>query len=116
MHPGKASARTMDENERWHTLRRAVSEGRIQWNHHALVRSIERGIPRAEVLETVTQGKVIEEYLEDRPFASCLILQIKDQPLHVVAALDPDSQIAHVITVYRPDLLHFEPDWQTRRR
>jgi hypothetical protein len=61
-------------------------------------------------------GEVIEVYPADRPYPSCLILNVETDPVHVVAAADPDARICHAITAYRPDLEHFEPDWKTRKK
>lgn len=97
-------------------LREAVAEGRVQWHRHALERLFERGISRAEVLRAMEHGEIIERYRERQPLPSCLILRVEEQPLHVVAATDPVSRVCHVVTVYRPDALHFEADFKTRRR
>lgn len=96
-------------------LRQAVLQGRIQWHHHALERFLERGISRSEVIDALLNGEVIEVYSTDRPYPSCLILHVAAEPVHVVAAADPVAQVCHVITAYRPDLEHFEPDLRTRR-
>ncbi|PIQ97661.1 MAG: hypothetical protein COV67_03040 [Nitrospinae bacterium CG11_big_fil_rev_8_21_14_0_20_56_8] len=96
-------------------LRGAVREHRIHWHQHALERFLERGILRAEVLSAIMQGEVIENYPEDRPYPSCLILNIGEEPVHVVAAVDPEGEIGHIITAYRPDSDHFERDFKTRR-
>ena len=61
-------------------------------------------------------GEVIEVYPEDRPYPSCLMLQAESEPLHVVAAVDALAEVCHIITAYRPDLEHFEPDWKTRKK
>lgn len=61
-------------------------------------------------------GEVIEVYPTDRPNPSCLILHVESEPVHVVAAADPIARICHVITAYRPDPKHFEPDFSTRRK
>lgn len=99
------------------SLRKAVAAGRLRWQLHALERMMERGIFRAEVLAALLEGEVIEEYLEDKPFPSCLLLQAQErQPLHVVAALDADAGICHVITAYLPDIERFEADYKTRRK
>ncbi|MBI1319788.1 MAG: DUF4258 domain-containing protein [Candidatus Hydrogenedens sp.] len=97
-------------------LGRAASSGRIYWRKHALSRCFEREISRSEVLHALAHGKIIERYPDDHPFPSCLILLVEKLPLHVVAALDPETGIAHIITVYRPDTSRFEPDWTTRRK
>ena len=97
-------------------IRKAVKAGRIQWNRHALERIMERGIKRSVVKRLLLKGKVIEDYPDDQPYPSALFLGYAErEPLHVVAAFDPKSQYCFVITVYRPDLEHFEPDYKTRR-
>jgi len=93
-----------------------VAEGRVQWHHHALERLLERGIPRAEVLRAIERGEIIETYSQRQPFPRCLILRVEERPLHVVVAMDSGAGICHIVTVYRPDDLHFEADLRTRRK
>lgn len=70
---------------------------------------------RQEVLNAILSGKVIEDYPDDFPLPSCLVLGFQDsKPLHVVVALS-DSEIV-IISVYRPDERRFEPDFKTRRK
>ena len=97
-------------------LRAAISQGRIHWHQHAFERLLERGITRAEIVRAIMDGEVVEVYAMDRPYQSCLMLNVEADPVHVVAAADPDALICHVITAYRPDLQHFEPDWKTRKK
>lgn len=98
-------------------LRRVVADGKIQWHQHALVRCMERDISRLEVIRAILHGERIEDYPNDFPHASCLLLRIEaNRPPHVVASADPGSDIAHIITAYRPDAMHFELDWKTRRK
>lgn len=97
-------------------LRTAVAAGKIYWRQHALERLLERNISRSQVSAAILSGEVIEAYTTDKPFPSCLILGLAPDPLHVVAAVDPDAGTCHVISAYRPDLEHFELDLKTRRR
>jgi len=97
-------------------LRQAVAERRVQWHQHALQRLFERGISRTEVLRAIAHGETIERYRQREPFPSYLLLLVEEQPLHVVAALDRESSMCHVVTVYRPDAQHFEADFKTRRK
>lgn len=106
----------MDEDRELRSLREAVAKGRVLWHHHALERLLERGISRAEVMRTIPHGDAIERYPERRPFPSYLILHVDPLPLHVVAASDSASVTCHIVTVYRPDLQRFEPDFRTRRK
>jgi len=99
-----------------HAMRAAATEGRVHWHLHALERLLERGISRGEALRAIMNGEVIESYPKARPYPSCLILGLGAEALHVVAAADHESRICHIITAYRPDLEHFEPDFKTRRK
>ncbi|HLE88061.1 MAG TPA: DUF4258 domain-containing protein [Candidatus Brocadiaceae bacterium] len=58
-----------------------------------------------EVYEAVCNGKVIEEYPEDRPYPSALIFgkTATDRPLHVVCAYADAESLVIIITVYQPD-------------
>jgi hypothetical protein len=97
-------------------LREAVALGRIQWHYHAALRCLQRDISRNEVVAALTFGDAIEVYEQDVPFPSCLLLYVDKDPVHVVAAVDPEALICHVITVYRPSLLKFEGDLKTRKK
>ncbi len=78
---------------------------------------LERGISRDSVLTALLSGEQIEDYPEGSPFPSAPFLGgTIGEPLHVVAAFDPKTQWAFVITAYRPDLEHFESDLKTRRK
>lgn len=97
------------------SLQNCIKKGQIQWRQHALERILERGITRLEIKEAIQNGEILERYYLDKPFPSCLIYSINKEPLHVVVALDPDAEICHIITAYRPDRKHFKMDLKTRR-
>jgi hypothetical protein len=61
-------------------------------------------------------GELIEIYPTDQPYPSCLMLSIETEPVHMVVTADPATRMHHVITTYRPDLDHFEPDFRTTRK
>ena len=58
-----------------------------------------------EVFEAVNAGEVIEEYPEDKPYPSALILgrTIANRPLHIVCAYNKEEDLAVIITVYHPN-------------
>ena len=94
----------------------AVRNGRIEWQIHALERMMKRGISTQIVKQVLLEGEMIEDYPDDKPFPTALFLGwFQGEPFHVVTALDSLSGYCFVITVYRPDLNHFEPDYKTRR-
>jgi len=49
-------------------------------------------------------GEVIEEYLDDKPFPSCLVYaKVGDRPIHVVCAMPEHVDILIIVTTYLPD-------------
>ncbi|MBU0498710.1 MAG: DUF4258 domain-containing protein [Gammaproteobacteria bacterium] len=96
-------------------LRQSVAAGQLLWRQHGLTRMVERGITRKEVVAVLLRGEPIEFYGHDKPYPSCLLHLAEGEPLHVVAAFDPDPPRCHIITAYRPDLDHFEDDLKMRR-
>ena len=99
------------------SLKAAVAQGCIEWQRHSLERMIEREISREAVIQSVLQGERIEDYPNDRPLPSALFLGlIGARPIHTVIAFNPELQKAFIITVYVPNLDHFEPDFKTRRK
>lgn len=94
----------------------AIDAGRVHWRMHVAQRMAERGIGRADVVDVLRSGEIIEDYADDAPFPSALVLGFDgDRPLHVVVALDAERGETYIITVYEPSPNRFEPDWRTRR-
>ena len=83
---------------------------------HAIERMFGRNISDEVVEKVIKNGKIIEEYLDDKPYPSFLILDYeKDdtkKPIHVVFAKDDKNII--VITVYRPSELKWTNNYQER--
>jgi len=103
--------------EKLEKIRLAVKKGNIFYRQHAVEMMIEREINRADVLKGIYKGEIIEEYTDDKPFPSCLLCFLsQDTNLHVVLAYDEQEDIVFIITVYIPDLKHFEEDFKTRRK
>ena len=98
-------------------LRKAVKSSHVEWKRHVLERMIERGITRDQVLQVLAKGEAIEEYDDDKPFPSALILGVADDvPLHVVVALDTEMITAFIITVYEPKQNIFGLDYRERKK
>jgi hypothetical protein len=55
-------------------LVKKIKDEKIKWGGHASERILERNITRDDVIESILHGKIIEEYPDDFPFPSCLIL------------------------------------------
>jgi len=70
-----------------------------------------------EVFFSVFQGEIIEYYLNDKPYPSCLIYgkTFPGEPVHSVWAFNEKNEWAVLITVYRPDSDRWI-NWRERRK
>ena len=90
---------------------------RLVFRKHAAMRMLQRGIRDDDVEAALASGEVIEEYPEDYPFASRLVLGWSGpRPLHVVASDAPDEDVTYIITTYEPDPNEWEPDLKRRKK
>ncbi len=86
-------------------IQNSTSSGRIRFKKHAITRMIERKVKIHELEEALLNCKIIETYLDDKPYESYLVIGYtsENKPLHAVVAIDNDNKILWVITVYEPD-------------
>ena len=81
---------------------------------HSRKRFSERGIKILDIVNAIENGEIIEDYPEDYPFPSCLILgQTEDKVIHIVASIS--EGMIYLITAYIPDPERWENDWKTRK-
>ena len=95
---------------------RAVNNAEnIVITQHGWKRLQERGILLGDVMAAIDNGEIIEEYPEDYPFPSCLILgsSVQGDLLHTVVSLN--DGLIYLITAYFPDPEAWEPDLKTRK-
>ena len=77
----------------------------------------EREIGQEDVRRALEMGKTIENYPDDKPYPSRLVLGWSgSRPIHVVVADHPNQREMIIITVYEPDLLRWEPGFEERRQ
>ena len=70
-----------------------------------------------EVLYVLNTGESIEEYPDDKPYPSALILgwTVAGRPLHIVCApVVPEKRLI-IITTYEPDPNRWAPDFRGRK-
>lgn len=94
----------------------AIQANHINITQHARREAKEDSLLLDEILHSTQKGEVIEDYPEDTPYPSCLIFgeDPGGDPVHSVWAYAGDSQIAVLITVYRPDPDRWI-DWKKRK-
>jgi len=82
---------------------------------HANRRFQERKIFLDDIESAILNGEIIEEYSNDTPFPSCLILgnSAENLPLHIVVSAD--EEFLYIITAYYPNLQKWNEDFKTRR-
>ena len=67
--------------------------------------------------QVLVNGKTIEAYPGDQPYPSRLVLGWRgSRPLHLVVADHLTGQETIVITVYEPDPVRWESDFERRRQ
>ena len=94
----------------------AIRNSRVRITDHADEEAQADGFSFDEILVSVFQGEIIEDYPEDKPFPSCLVYgeTFLKEPVHTVWAYNRTNQWAVLITVYRPDPERWI-DWRIRR-
>ena len=89
---------------------------KIIFRIHAIQRMFERRIAKTDVRHALVNSETIENYPDDTPYPSRLLLGWSgNRPLHLVVAdnIEDDEQI--IITVYEPDPNLWEADYKRRK-
>ncbi|HOV40185.1 MAG TPA: DUF4258 domain-containing protein [Oscillospiraceae bacterium] len=96
-------------------LRTLCKNKAIRWTTHALARMQERGINPSDVKNCILSGEIIEQYPNDFPYPSYLILGLSTikEALHVLIGASND--FIWIITAYYPDAEQWEADCKTRK-
>ena len=82
---------------------------------HMTVRLNERGIKLRFIQSTLSNGEIIEQYPNDFPYPSCLVLNFlnDETPMHVCVGLGEGK--LWIITAYYPNTDEWEDDFKTRK-
>ena len=96
-------------------LQKLCENGSIRWTEHILKRLMQRGIFQASVVQAIRSGEIIEQYPDDYPYPSCLLLGTTEagEALHIVCGIGEGK--VWLITAYHPDPDEWESDLKTRR-
>lgn len=90
---------------------------RLVFRVHAIRRMFERRITDVEVRQAITEGEVIEDYPDDLPFPSKLVLGLfGSKAIHVVIAEDLVENEIIIVTAYEPDTTKWHPDFRRRKK
>lgn len=83
--------------------------------NHVLVRFEERGIILPDVHKVIMQGEIIEQYPDDFPYPSCLLLGLSIGGRHLHACVASSGENIHIITAYYPNPDEWESDFKKRK-
>jgi len=90
---------------------------KLVFSVHALGRMFERQLGVEDVEAVIESGETIEDYPNDKPYPSRLVLGWRGaRPVHIVVAHNLSDNELIVITVYEPDPGLWEADFTRRRR
>lgn len=89
----------------------------LEFSRHALMKMFTRGITVDDIRSIVNLGEIINDYPDDKPLPSALLLGfIDNKPLHVVLARDIQKKHCIIVTAYVPDITLWQADFKTRKQ
>ena len=93
----------------------AIRTSQIRITDHADEEAVNDALTFDEIYFSVMHGEIIEEYPDDKPYPSCLVMgkNFAGDPIHSVWAYNSGNGWAVLITVYRPDPAGWI-DWKVR--
>ncbi len=96
-----------------------IEKGEIKISNHGYDELAEDGILVKDVMASVEDGKVVEDY-HDYPKGPCVLVLQKDiegNPIHVVWGIPKNAfSPAVLVTSYKPDPLIWSDDFMERRK
>ncbi len=98
-------------------IQACFSVGLIDVTVHAAKRMLIRNVLREEIQEAGASAVEVEDYPNDKYYASCLLLGFTSavRPLHLHVSRVPTEGV-RLITLYEPDESEWEPGFMNRRK
>lgn len=94
-----------------------MSTNPLVFRTHAIRRMFQRQVSADDIRHVLETGVIIENYPDDQPYPSWLVMGwCGERPLHVVAADNVEAHETIVITVYEPDSDQWESGFTRRKR
>ena len=96
-------------------IKQFVNDGNLRWTNHIAIRLMQRNITQEDVEVALLNGEIIENYEDDYPYPSCLVLGINNynKYIHIVCGLNGTE--LWLITAYYPNKAEWEDDLKTRK-
>lgn len=97
------------------TLREYYKQDSVFVSEHAANRYRQRGIKARDVRTAIENGEIIEQYPEDHPFPSCLILGKDENGDFLHVCMSDEGSSGRIITAYHPDIAKWNMDLKIRK-
>ncbi len=97
-------------------IKKCVRQRRILWTEHVNIRLKERLISRDNIINSIAEYEIIDEYHDDYFLPSYLIYtQKRNEVFHLLVTVDFQNESITIVTSYKPSLSRWERDYKTRR-
>ena len=97
------------------TIRKYYEQDQVYVTEHASNRFRQRGITAKDIRHVIDNGEIIEQYPDDYPFPSCLVLGKDNNKNTIHVCLSDEGTSSRIITAYYPDKNKWNNDFKTRR-
>lgn len=96
-------------------LQKICTAEHIQITLHATKRLEQRKILINDILSAIRTGVIIEQYPDDYPYPSCLILGCSSTEVMLHVVVGSDMETLWIVTAYFPDPAKWEDNFKTRK-
>ena len=95
-------------------LRKLYANDMVFLTAHCSLRLDQRAITEDDIKAALNNGEIIEQYPDDYPWPSCLILgYYNNRPIHI--CMGSSGEAAKLITAYWPDPMKWTDDFRQRK-
>ena len=97
------------------TLQSYYTEDKVLMTQHSSERCRQRGIKIKDIRHAIMDGEIIEQYPDDYPFPSCLILGKTSDGKLIHVVMSDEGKMSRIITAYYPDPEKWNADFKIRK-
>ncbi len=96
-------------------LKKYYLDDMVLVSEHAAMRFKQRGLKAKDIRAAVNSGEIIEQYPDDFPFPSCLIIGKSGDGKWIHVVMSNEGSMSRIITAYYPDPDKWSEDLITRK-
>ena len=96
-------------------LRKYYESDNVLISDHAAIRFRQWGLKVKDSRCAVNNGEIIEQYPEDFPFPSCLVLGKTTDEKFIHVVMSDEGKMSRIITAYYPDPEKWDSQFKVRK-